>query len=178
MEEKIEIEGMPFHILLNNQQITKAIQDLAQAINTDFEGQELRIVVILKGAFVFASELIRHINIPFQMDFLQINSYYGERRGELKLGSEPLKDLTNSRVLVLEDIVDSGATTDFLANYMEEQSVLDLKIASLLFKPNNYKGIKKPDYVAFNIDNEFVVGYGLDYNQNARGLLHIYQKTV
>ena len=178
MEENIEIEGMPFHILLKNDRIAEAIKDLALAINTDFKGQELRIVVVLKGAFVFAAELIRHLNIQFQLDFIQVSSYFGEEQGDLKLSGKALENLSGSRVLILEDIVDSGATTDFLANYMEEQAVLDLKIASLLFKPNNYKGINKPDYVAFNIDNEFVVGYGLDYNQNARGLLHIYQKTV
>lgn len=163
--------------MLENSVIVTRIKNLAEQINSEYAGETVHIVVVLKGAFVFASELIRHLNIAFKLDFLSIASYNGMTQGNLELGMNTLKETKGKYVLLVEDIVDSGVTADFLANYFQEKAVLDLKIASLLFKPNNFKGINKPDYVGFSINNEFVIGYGLDYNQDARGLSHIYQKT-
>ena len=171
------VHGLPFNVLLHRDEIEQRVKEMAKQINILFKDKELHIVVVLKGAFVFASELIRHINIGFKLDFITVASYFGEKQETLKLNSNTLENAKGKNILLVEDIVDSGTTADFLANYFEEQAVQSLKIASLLFKPNNFKGINKPDYVGFSIENEFVIGYGLDYRQDARGLSHIYQKT-
>lgn len=173
---QIEIDGMAFDVLLQRTEIEQRIKEMAEQINSQFEQKDVHVVVVLKGAFVFASELIRHLNIRFKLDFVTVTSYLGEKQGGLNLKSSTIENARGKDILLVEDIVDSGTTADFLANYFQEQAVQSLKIASLLFKPNNFKGINKPDYVGFSIDNEFVVGYGLDYNQDARGLSHIYQK--
>jgi hypoxanthine phosphoribosyltransferase len=175
---RITIDNKEFDILLHNGDITHRIKEIADSLNKEYEGKELHIMVVLKGAFVFASELIRHLNIAFKLDFVTVASYFGESRDVVKLKSNTMLNAVGKNLLVLEDIVDSGATVDFLANYFQEQAVQTLKIASLLFKPNNFKGINKPDYVGFSIGNEFVIGYGLDYNQDARGLSHLYQKIT
>ena len=175
---RIIIDAKEFDILLQNSEIIHRIKEIADSLNTEYEDKELHIVVVLKGAFVFAAELIRHLNIAFKLDFIAVSSYLGEKRDEVKLKSNTLSNAVGKNLLILEDIVDSGATVDFLANYFQEQAVQSLKIASLLFKPNNFKGINKPDYVGFSIGNEFVIGYGLDYNQDARGLSHLYQKIT
>jgi hypoxanthine phosphoribosyltransferase len=176
-QNRITLAGMPFEILLNRQEIEARVKALAKEVNDEFRNKNLHIVVVLKGAFVFAAEFIRHLNIEFNLDFITVSSYLIEERGSLSLKSSTIESAEGKNVLIVEDIVDSGVTADFLANYFQEQAVQTLKIASLLFKPNNFKGINKPDYVGFSIENEFVVGYGLDYDQEARGLSHIYQKT-
>lgn len=164
--------------MFENQSIEKRVSEIAEEINREYKGQKPSIIVVLKGAFVFASALIRSINIDFTIDFISICSYNGEFKGDLTLLQHPRNIDPKKPLLIIEDIVDTGATTNFLTNYFRDKGVTDLKIASLLFKPKSFSGIKKPDYVGFSIENAFVVGYGLDYNEQVRGLKHIYQKQI
>lgn len=174
----ISVDNIPFEMLYHKNSIAKRIDEIAEEINGQYKNTNPTLIVVLKGAFVFASALIQRINIDFKIDFISISSYKGEIKGDITLQQHPQNIDLKSPVIIIEDIVDTGATTTFLSNYFKEMGVNDLKIASLLFKPKSFMGSKIPDYVGFSIDNAFVIGYGLDYNEQALGLKHIYQKQV
>jgi hypoxanthine phosphoribosyltransferase len=167
-------ELSPSEILLSADQIQKRIAELAGEIRRDFPG-DLHLIAVLKGAFVFLSDLLRHMDGPVSLDFMAVSSYAKgtTSSGQVRL----LKDLDTSldgrNVVIVEDIVDTGLTLTYLQDILRARNPKALHTACLLSKPSRRKVDVKVEYIGFNIEDRFVVGYGLDYAEQYRNLPHI-----
>ncbi len=162
-------------ILISKEEIQSRIYSLAKKINTDFENQELVVVCVLKGAFVFCADLVRQIKLPVKMEFMQVSSYGDDiaSSGQCQLILDLTGSISGKNVLIVEDIVDTGLTISYLKNLLQARNPKTLKLASLLYKPSNTIHETTIDYLAFEIENKFVVGYGLDYAGFYRELPYI-----
>ncbi|WP_297336016.1 hypoxanthine phosphoribosyltransferase [Algoriphagus sp.] len=173
---KKEINQKLFEIYISKQEIASKIAHLGNRISEDFEGKELIIVGVLNGAFVFLADLCRHITVPTQLSFLRISSYQGLQSSEsIEKKMELNEDLSGKHVLIVEDIVDTGISMNFLLNQINSHAPSSISVATLLFKPEAFQFNYPLNYVGFEIPNKFVVGYGLDYDGLGRNLPDIYQ---
>lgn len=163
------------HILLDKDTIQKRVCDLASKISASYPSDEtLIILVVLNGALVFAADLIRHIQLPTEIESIRIKSYVGDQSSGIVKLLSPLPDLLiNRHVLVVEDIVDSGRSITFLSAKLKEHGVKSVRVCTLLNKPDEHVVPIEPDYVGFDIGKNFVVGYGLDLDGKYRNLPHI-----
>lgn len=161
-------------IIISEIDIRNRIQEIGRQISKDYEGKELVIVCVLKGAVVFVSDLIRAISLPVCVDFLSISSY-AERSeaGAVRILKDLDIDITNREVLVVEDIIDTGFTLGYLLRILKARNPATLKVAVLLDRPALRIVDLPVAYKGFEIPEEFVVGYGLDYNQKYRNLPYI-----
>ena len=160
-------------ILISREQISKRIQELGDAISRDYSGKNLLLVCILKGAFVFLGDISRAIHIPHAIEFMAISSYGGTRiesSGVVRILMDLNTSIENKNVLIIEDIIDTGRTLSYITENLETRNPASLKICTLLNKPSRREVEVKLDYVGFDIPNEFVIGYGLDYNELYRNL--------
>jgi len=165
------VVGKPF---LTVDQIQKKVKELADRISEDYEGKELLAVGILKGAFVFFSDIVRMIRVPLVVDFLIASSYVrSETSGEVRMHYDIREDIADKDVLLVDDIVDSGITLNYLRERILMKSPRSLKICTFLDKKERREVEIPLDYVGFEIPNEFVVGYGLDYDNKFRNLPYI-----
>lgn len=172
----IKVHDKSFTILLDNNTIQQRVTEIAQQINVDFKEKNPIFIIVLRGAFMFAADILKKIDIPCEIDFVKLSSYDGlQTSGKIKLDSESKVNLVNRNVIIIEDIVDSGLTMEFFLQYLQTKNVQSTTIVSLLSKPENTKIPIKIDYCGFEIPNLFVVGYGLDYNEHGRNLDAIYQ---
>ena len=163
-------------ILLTEQQIQDKIDELGRILSEEYAGKDPVIVGVLKGVVVFYADMIRKINVPCQMDFMWISSYAGtQSTGSMVVKRDVSVDIKGRHVLILEDIYDTGNSLSFTYEHLLAKEPASLKICTLLDKPERRKpGITlKPDYVGFTIPNEFVVGYGLDFNEHYRNLPYV-----
>lgn len=163
-------------ILITEEQLRARIAQLGQQLTQDYAGKTPVIVGVLKGVVVFYADMIRQIKVPCQMDFMWISSYQGTNStGMMEVKRDVTADIKNRHVLILEDIYDTGNSLDFTYRHLMAKQPASLKICTLLDKPERRKpGITlKPDYVGFTVPNEFVVGYGLDYNELYRNLPYV-----
>jgi len=162
-------------VLIDEEEINKIISRLANEINNDFHGEELVLVIILKGSIVFATDLMRKLNTPLVIDFMQASSYgVGTKSAKVVTIKLDLKtDITNKNVILIEDIVDSGNTLTNLKALLLKRNPKSLKICTFLDKPDRRETEIEPDYVGAVIPDEFVVGYGLDYAENYRELPYL-----
>jgi len=157
-------------VLVTEDQVRQRVADLGAEISKDYAGKELVLVCVLRGAVVFLGDLIRHITIPHSVDFVAISSYGPHTRssGVVRI----LKDLDDSveskYVLIVEDIVDTGLTLNYLIEMLRGRNAASVKVVAFLNKPTRHKIDIRPDYVGFEVPDEFVVGYGLDYAQRYR----------
>ena len=165
------ITGKP---LFNSQEIQANVKELADSITKDYLGKELLAVGILKGAFMFFSDLVRAIEVPLTLDFIIASSYIKTNTsGEIKIHYDIKGDISDKHVLLIEDIVDTGITLNYIRERILLRSPKSLKICAFLDKKER-REIEVPlDYVGFEIPNEFVVGYGLDYDNKFRNLPYI-----
>jgi hypoxanthine phosphoribosyltransferase len=172
----IAIKDKNFKIFLNQSSIHKRIVEIGQQITQDFEGKEIVILGVLNGSFVFMADLCRAIQLPVRCTFIKISSYVGtSSTGQVRsvLGLD--QELKDKVVLIVEDIVDTGTSMDFLIKTISDQDPAQISICSLLFKPDAFRFKYALNYVCFEIPNKFVVGYGLDYDGLGRNLPEIYQ---
>ena len=172
------VVGKPF---LTVEQIQKKNRELADRITEDYRGKDLLAVGILKGAFIFFSDLVRLIQIPLTIDFLIASSYMkSETTGEIKIHYDIREDLADRDVLLVEDIVDTGITLNYIRERILQEEPRSLKICTFLDKKERREVDVPIDYVGFEIPNEFVVGYGLDYDNRYRNLpyISIFKKTA
>ena len=169
MERNIE------KILLTEEQIKNRIEELGKELSEEYAGKNPVIVGVLKGVVVFYADMIRKINVPCQMDFMWISSYAGSHSGEMVVRKDISADIKGRHVLILEDIYDTGNSLDYTYKHLLSKEPASLKICTLLDKPERRKpGITlKPEYVGFEIPNAFVVGYGLDFNEQYRNLPYV-----
>lgn len=164
----------PNGVLISQGQIAGKVKELAEAISGDYANLNPILVGILKGSFVFMSDLIRHLDIPFETDFLAVSSYDGKQSsGVVGLRLDLATDIQNRHVLLVEDIVDSGLTLSYLYKILKVRNPLSLKVVSLLLKSDSYIADIPIDYIGFYIPSVFVVGYGMDFNERYRGLADI-----
>ncbi|MBQ2700752.1 MAG: hypoxanthine phosphoribosyltransferase [Clostridia bacterium] len=159
-------------VLVTRDEIQAAVKKLGEDITRDYAGKEPMLVGILKGSVVFFADLIREIDLPMTMEFMAISSYGSATKssGEVRIIKDLDKAITGRDVLIVEDIVDSGLTLSFLKKTLEGRGAASIKIATLLDKPARRKVDLKADYSCFEIPDEFVVGYGLDYDEKYRNL--------
>ena len=164
----------PSEILLSADQIQKRIAELAAEIRRDFPG-DLHLIAVLKGAFVFLSDLLRHMDGPVSLDFMAVSSYAKgtTSSGEVRLLKDLDTTLDGRNVVIIEDIVDTGLTLTYLQDILRARNPKMLRTACLLSKPSRRKVDVKVEYIGFNIEDRFVVGYGLDYAEQYRNLPHI-----
>ncbi len=163
-------------ILITEEQIRKRIEELGEQLTADYAGKFPVIVGVLKGVVVFYADMVRKIKVPCQMDFMWISSYQGTNSsGQMEVKRDVSVDIAGRHVLILEDIYDTGNSLDFTYRHLLSKHPASLKICTLLDKPERRKpGITlQPDYVGFTVPNAFVVGYGLDYNEEYRNLPYI-----
>lgn len=163
-------------ILLSEQQIQARIQELGEILTKEYADKNPVIVGVLKGVVVFYADMIRHIQVPCQLDFMWLSSYAGtDSTGKMLVRQDVTADIEDRHVLILEDIFDTGNSLEFTVNHLKKQNPASIKICTLLDKPERRRpGVTlKADYVGFTIPNAFVVGYGLDYNEKYRNLPYV-----
>ncbi len=174
--DDIQLHNKKFELFIEKNELNQIVSSLAKKINESNLNNPL-FIVVLKGSFLFASDLIKKINIPnTEIAFIKVSSYIGTNTsGNLKeiFGIE--KDISNRNIFIIEDIVDTGHTIYELVKIFKNKRVKNMKIITLLYKPNCYKKKIKIDYIGKSISNDFVVGYGLDYNDLGRNLSNIYK---
>lgn len=160
-------------ILITREQLEQRVAELGAAISRDYAGTDLLLVCILKGGILFLSDLMRAIHIPHAVDFMAISSYGGTRTessGVVRILMDLNTNITNRNVLIVEDIIDTGCTLAYITEMLHTRDPASLKICTLLNKPSRRQIDVPLDYIGFDIPNEFVVGYGLDYNEIYRNL--------
>ena len=163
------------HVLLSEEQIRDKIGELAARVAADYAGREILLVGVLKGAVLFMSDFARALQIPSQMEFMAVSSYGSatSSSGIVRILKDLDRDITGKHVLVLEDIIDSGLTLSWLLKNLGGREPASLEVCTLLRKPDAVKVEVPVRYIGFDIPNEFVVGYGLDYAERYRDLPYI-----
>ena len=162
-------------ILLTEEQIQSKVKELAKILSEEYADKDPVFVGVLKGVAIFYADMIRKIEAPCQMDFMWISSYEGTESRHMQVKRDVSADLKGRHVVILEDIFDTGNSLEFICNHLKNKEPASLKICTLLDKPERRKpGVQvKCDWVGFTIPNEFVVGYGLDYNEHYRNLPYV-----
>ncbi|MCC8049843.1 MAG: hypoxanthine phosphoribosyltransferase [Clostridiales bacterium] len=165
MKEKVEI-------LLSEQEVDRRIEEIAGQISRDYAGKEVHLICVLKGAVFFMCELAKRITVPVTMDFMSVSSYGNDTKssGVVKIVKDLDEPLDGKNVLIVEDIIDSGRTLSYLIEILKKRNPASVRLCTLLDKPERRITQVAVDYTCFNIPDEFVVGYGLDYAQKYRNL--------
>jgi hypoxanthine phosphoribosyltransferase len=169
------MENFQPDVLISEDEILHRIKELGRAITEDYQGEELTIICVLKGAFMFCSDLIKEIHLPVKLEFISLSSY-GEgmtSSGNVKVEMDISGTIADKNVLIVEDIVDTGLTLNVLIKMLTERRPKSLKLASMLHKPAKTQHRTSIDYLGFEIDDKFVIGYGLDYAGRYRELPYI-----
>ncbi|WP_114939530.1 hypoxanthine phosphoribosyltransferase [Mucilaginibacter endophyticus] len=177
---KKQIADLEFEPMITAQQIEERVKAIGAQISEDFKDTVPVLVGVLNGSFLFIADLIKKVSIPCEINFTKLASYYGGTTSTLKIREDIdlTVDIKGRDVLIIEDIVDTGNTAHYLIEKLKEREPASLKMCSLLLKPAALqKKIEELKYVGFEIENEFVVGYGLDYKEMGRNLADIYKKV-
>ena len=167
-------------VVLDSQTIQNRVQELGEEITRDYRGKELVVIGVLKGAFVFMADLVREIDLPLSTDFIQVSSYGGNASssGKITLVSNPGQSIESRHVLLVEDIIDTGLTMRWLAAHFSDQGAASVKICSLIDKAERRAHSIHIDYPGFAISEGFLIGYGLDFDEQYRNLPAIYHLSV
>ena len=162
-------------VLLSEQEVDDKIREIGEQISKDYAGKEVHLICVLKGGSFFMCELAKHITVPVSLDFMSVSSYGGGTMssGVVKIVKDLDEPVKGKHVLIVEDIVDSGRTLSYLMEMLKERGAESLRLCTLLNKPERRVVDVKVDYTCFEIPDEFVVGYGLDYAQRYRNLPYI-----
>ena len=162
-------------VLLSEEEVDTRIQEVADQINRDYAGKEIHMICVLKGGVFFMCELAKRVTVPISLDFMSISSYGDDTKssGVVKIIKDLDQPLEGKDVLVVEDIIDSGRTLSYLLEILEGRNPNSIRLCTLLDKPERRVKEVNVDYCCFNIPDEFVVGYGLDYAQKYRNLPYI-----
>lgn len=164
------------HILVSEEALQAKVAELGAQISADYEGKDLLLVSILKGAVVFMADLMRAVSIPCGIDFMVVSSYGGANTsstGLVKIIKDLDQDLSGKDVLIVEDILDTGITLSHLMPMLQMRKPNSLRLCTILSKPSRRKADIEPDYCGFEVPDEFVVGYGLDYDEKYRNLPYV-----
>ena len=171
----VQIKDKRFKTFISEDEIQQRVKAVADRINHDMEGKKPLLLAVLNGSFVFAADLMRSVSIPCEISFVRMSSYSGtQSTGKVKELLGLKEDIEGRTVVVVEDIIDSGLTMKELLETLKAKHPAELHVASLLVKPNNLKVDLDISYRCFDIPNDFIVGYGLDYDGEGRNLRDIY----
>ena len=171
----VKIKDKTFKTFIPEQEILTRVKAVADKINTDMAGKKPLLLAVLNGSFMFAADLMRYITIPCEISFVKLASYEGTTStGKVKEVIGLNEDICGREVIIVEDIVDTGGTISELKRILAEKGAVESKVCTMLLKPDVYKGKEVLDYVAMEIPNRFIVGFGLDYNELGRNLKDIY----
>jgi hypoxanthine phosphoribosyltransferase len=174
--KKTKIKDLTFELFLSEKEIKNRLSELAKEISSDFQGEELVLLGVLNGSFIVMADLARLIDLSVSCEFLKISSYSGtSTTGKVKSVLGLSVDLTGKNVLIVEDIVDTGISMNFLLSELSKHNPKRLNIVTLLFKKEAFRFNYNLNYVGFEIPNKFVVGFGLDYDGLGRNLPDLYQ---
>ena len=168
MAERIEV-------LLSEEKINSRIRELGEQISKDYAGKNVHLICILKGGSFFMCELAKRITVPVSIDFMSVSSYGSgtTSSGTIKIKKDLDESIEGKHILVVEDIVDTGKTLSYLVELLKDRGAADVKLCALLDKPERREVDIRADYIGFQIPDEFVVGYGLDYDQRYRNFPYI-----
>jgi phosphoribosylpyrophosphate synthetase len=173
---EIQLHDKHFEVYIPSTDILEKVAALAVSIEKDYQGKNILFLSILNGAFMFSSDLMKAMHSNVEISFIKVSSYHGTntsgRVDELIGLNAPIK---GRDIIILEDIVDTGITIDKVMTLLKASQANSIAVCSLLYKPSAFQGKEKPNYIGFEIPNDFVVGYGLDYDQLGRNLSSIYQ---
>ncbi len=172
---QITLKDKQFKPYIASQKIMEAVKGIAVKINTELKNEKPIFLVVLNGSFMFASDLMKEIDLQCEVSFIKVASYHGtSSSGTITELIGLTEDLTNRTVVIVEDIVDTGTTLAKLISVLTKKNIKQYKVATVFFKPSEFKNLSKPDYVGIEIPNDFVVGYGLDYDGFGRNLKDVY----
>jgi hypoxanthine phosphoribosyltransferase len=175
----VRIKDKYFKLFIQADQIAEAVNIMAGQINVDLQGKKPLFIAVLNGSFLFAADLLRKIKIECEISFVKLSSYQGlGSTGDVKQLFGLSENLEGRTVVILEDIVDTGNTLDTLIPLLKSKKAADVKVAALLYKPQAYRGTYGINYTGLEVPNDFLVGYGLDYDGQGRNLEHIYILTT
>lgn len=163
------------HVMIDQQQILRRAAELGRQITSDFAGESVILVGILRGAVVWMADIMKAIDLDVSIDFMEVSSYGAstETSGRIKINKDIQEDIEGKNLIIIEDIVDSGRTLEFLKQHLEAKKAKKVKICTLLDKPERRQVEIKVDYVGFTVEDKFIVGYGLDFDQKYRNLPYI-----
>jgi len=172
----VQIHDKQFDVCITNEEIQAKVKSLSLELNKAYKGRSVLFIVVLNGSFMFASDLLKGINLENEISFVKLRSYndFSSLGNVLELIGLNI-EVEKKEVIVIEDIVDTGLTISALIDNLTAKKARSIKVCSLLFKPNAFKGTAKPEFIGFQIPNDFVVGYGMDYNERGRNLQDIYK---
>ncbi len=162
-------------ILVSSEEIQRRVQELGAVISQEYAGKDPLFVGVLKGSFIFMADLLRCVTIPCAVDFMAVSSYGNKSvtTGAVKINKDLNEDIEGRNIIIVEDILDSGITLNYLMHYLGGRNPASIEIATLLDKPSRREKPVTPRYVGFEVPDEFVVGYGLDYAEAYRNLPYI-----
>ena len=161
-------------VLISAEELEAHVSEIGAQISRDFEGKDPIFIGVLKGCFIFMADLMRHVSIRCSMDFMAVSSYSGTTStGAVKINKDLSEDIEGRHIIIVEDILDSGVTLNYLKNFLMVRRPASISIATLMDKPARRKADVYADYSCFEIPDAFVVGYGLDYNERYRNLPYI-----
>ncbi len=169
---------LKFKPLFDEKQIATRLKEMGGEITRDLAGESLIVIGVLKGAVIFLADLVRHVDLPLSIEFIGVASYSGTKStGHVRLTYDLTADIKGKNVLLVEDIIDTGHTIDYLIDTLRVREPKSLRVATFLSKPEAHAMHNKLDYVGFEISKEFVIGYGLDLDQKYRNLPYLAQVT-
>ena len=170
------MEKLRMRILFSRDEIDRVVREMAEKISRDYEGKDLVVVCVLKGAFMFMADLVRHLKTPCVIDFIRLASYGSgtATSGKVLVTKDLETPIAGKDVLIVEDIVDTGITLDFLVRKLRDQNPRSLRVCALVDKKHRRKIAFTADYVGFDLDEGFILGYGIDFDEKARYLPDIY----
>ena len=175
MENKIKLHDKTFRVLIPAEEIDKAVTRVAEQLNERYVGRTPIFLVVLSGSFLFLADLVRKVNFENQLAFVKISSYNGtESTGNVKQLIGVDFDIEGRDIIIVEDIVETGTSINHMIEYLESLNPRSVEVCTLFFKPEKYRYEHPIKYCAMEIGNEFIVGYGLDYDQIGRNLKDIY----
>ena len=161
-------------VMLTKEEVAKAVSDLGKKITEDFKGKDLILIGVLKGSFIFMADLVRAIDLPIVMDFVSAKSYFGTTSsGVVNVKFDTHLEFSGKTIMLVEDILDTGKTLSVLKQMLLTRGAADVRIVTFLDKPSRRKIDIKPDYSCYTIEDRFVVGYGLDYDEKYRNLDYV-----
>ena len=175
MENKIKLQDKTFRVLISAEEIDMAVTRVADQLNERYQGRTPIFLGVLSGSFLFLADLVRKVNFESQLAFVKISSYDGtESTGNVKQQFGVDFDIEGRDIIIVEDIVETGHSMNYLLDHLRKKNPASISICTLFFKPEKFLYEYEIDYTALSIGNEFIVGYGLDYNQLGRNLKDIY----
>ena len=161
-------------VLISEEELQAKVREIGAKISEDYQGKTPIFVGVLKGCFIFMSDLVRSVSINCSMDFMAVSSYSGTKTtGAVKINKDLSEDICGKDVIIVEDILDSGITLNYLKHYLMVRQPASIRIVTLMDKPSRRKADVYADYSCFEVPDAFVVGYGLDYNEKYRNLPYV-----